>query len=712
MKISEINLKKITKEKLLSDLQSGVVQVPSSKEKKEIFKKIESGINSGDYLTTRNSLIIGLYFDCSSTLESIRRKGLFRYSKYVVKKCIIKNIALELLEIGTSLGCISTNQVDYLNSVINYSTILDSYKAIDQLLLKEIREFESKYKGNSLIKTLLSFIDFLFLSNFYPQSIDDLMDFNCRSKEEISSAVSYIIYFYSERAKHLSIDTRFVSEEYIKSGDINKIIVATCSLLDFKEFEILIDHFDYRCVKYADRLKIEPPFEAFERSIQLGYIRTQIQQLNDFVEPKDVLSIEDVVEEISKQKNLVLFRFVETGGYSRYRVEMPEPLFDVLSEKFIKPDTLFKEEVVYLSSIFKELLLTHSDLSSIKLKEELTILDFMKARRIFLLFYILFAKEIYKKEKIDTPLLFRSLIPVYPEELFYNLLEKVLPIDKVDSFLDLICWEPDLEIVFDLQYQPVLYINHHFLISLSILSNSNTIRNLYAAEYKQQNQNLTSDGSFDPLVNRLSSHLTEANLINFSETNIGNTDIDIFAVFENTLFVFECKHTLHPVSPYDLRTTYDYIKKAETQLDKVNNAFKDGNLLILLEQKYQIDLKDVKNLQCCIVLSNRLFNGNIFKYPVRNINEIDNMLNRGTMRTEHGKFWLWREKKLTLEFLLDYFSLNNKLIELLYKSLSKKNSVYKLANPMIEHETYSLKFDIAKPMLKEFTDNLEKVENS
>lgn len=707
MKALDIPFKKVDNSTLIEDLKKGLFTAPSSKEFSILFKKLDSATSSGDYLTSRNCLTVLVFFNTDKTFESIKRKGVFRYSKYTNRKCIVKNLSLDLIDICRKLNKLTPSFEIYLNSIVTYSTIVDSYKSFDKYILNEIRAFEKKYAGKSLVKTLLSAVDFLFLSNYEPNSTDDLSSISSRTKEEVSSAVSFLIYFYTERIKGSNIDTTFVAEDYIKSGEIDKLIIPACYHLDFREFEILIDHFDYECVMEDARMLIRPPFEDFEKAIRLGYIRTDIQQMNDRIIDHEALSFENLVDELNKQDSFKFFTLTDTHNYERYRVEMPEPIFEILIDKFIKPDALFREEISYLSMIFKEQLLDIDDLKKIKLKDDLTLEEFMKIRRVFMIFYLLFAKEIYKKEKVETNCLLRSLIPSFPEKTFREFIEKLLPANKIDSFLDLVSWEPGLEIVFDLQYHPILFFDDHFLIPLSIFANSNSIRNLFASEYKQNNTELLKNGEVDPLVDKLHSSLSEASLLSFSQTPIGFSDLDVFAVHENVLFVFECKHSLHPVSPFDLRTTFDYIKKAENQLDLVLNDFHNGHLVKKLEAKHNIKLNGIEKIQGVIVLSNRLFNGNIFKYPVRNISEIDNMLNQGTMKTKDGTFWLWKEKKLTIDFLLDYFSLDNNLILLLSNSLSQRTQIYEFAKPEIKFNTYFLDIEIATSKLKEFSDTLE-----
>ncbi|MBI6118350.1 hypothetical protein [Salegentibacter maritimus] len=715
MNFKQINLRKVKKENLIEEIINKNFELPSLKDKKEIQKIINSSIQTAQYSIAINSLILGIYFDYKNTFQNIRRKGTMRYSKYMNKKCIVSNLSADLLEINSSTSFLLATEKNYLESISNLSNLRNSYQELNVFIIKETKWFEKKYKNKSILKSLLVYADFLFLSNHYPESNEDPMDINCRSKEDVCSAISYLIYFISDFKRIKPIDTAFVSEEFIKSGEIGRIIVAACFISDFKEFEILIDHFNYQCKLNEKTLKIIPPSKDFEKSIRLGYIRNELQNINDtlFVleqeNAKENQSLVELVEKITEVKDFNFFKLTESYGYSRYRVEIPEVIYHFILDNFFKPNTLFQEEVVYLAKIFKEQLLNPEDLEKIKIKDELTLMEFIKIGRVFSLFYLLFSKEIFKMEDPDSDILLRSLIPVYLEDELYDFIEKLTSTQNIDTFLDLVCWEPGLDILFDLQYHSIIFINNRFFVPLSIMVNSNSIRNLFASEYKQNNKSLLSDGSVDALVEKLNKSFNNAGITNFKETSIPNSDIDLFAIYEDTLFLFECKQSLHPVSAFDLRTTFDYIKKAESQLDNLNHLYNDFDLSSLLERKYGIDLSKVENVISCIVLSNRMFNGNVFRYPVRYINEITNMLEKGIMRTNEGEFSLWKGEELTLSDLKNYFSLDNQLTKLHLDSLSVRTVSYDLTNPPIEFDSYYMDSEVAIPKLNKFTSTLRKV---
>lgn len=709
MSCTRINFRKIKSNILIEYIENGKFTILSKKSEKQLFSQFENAVLNGDFLSATNISIACIYLQLPDFFEFIKRKGIFRYSKYIYSKCFIKNLASEIL-----IKCEENNsfleEKKYLNSIINYAFVNNFYKAIDKVILLEIKAFERKFPKESFIKTLLASVDYLFLSNYYPEDKSSISEITGRTKEEISSAVSYLIYFYTNRIKNQNINTQFVSEEFLKSNEFPKLIISACYNLDFREYEILIDHFNYSCNLENEKLIIKPPHENFEKAIRLGYIRTDLQQMTDKIETFDALSFQKLVDDLNDKIDFDFFELANDFGYERYRVKMPEPLFEKLIENFILPDTLFEEEVIYLSLTFKEQLLTFEDLEKINLKENLTLAEFLKIQRVFIIFYLFFTKGIYKIENIKTDILLRSLIPSFKEEDLYTLLEKVFSIEKIEDFLDIVCWDPGMDYVFDLQYHPILYFDKNFIIPLSVYTHSNSIRNAYASEYKRNNKTLLSDGKFDPLVNTLILSLKNAGIECYTEINIGSTDIDVVAIYDKILFVFECKQSLLPVSIFDLRTTFDYIKKAEKQLDLIKKDFEEGNLIKKIEHKTKTKIGEITKIHGAIILSNRLFNGNIFKYAVRNIHEITNMINKGEIRTDNGEFHLWPEKKLTSQFLTDYLSLENKVYDLLFNSLSKRTLTYDILKPNIEFSTYYLDVKSALSKMEEFTNTLEKVD--
>ena len=76
-------------------------------------------------------------------------------------------------------------------------------------------------------------------------------------------------------------------------------------------------------------------------------------------------------------------------------------------------------------------------------------MEVIKIKRSIDFLYLIFYKELYNLEKVEEYLIYRSLIPVFREDDFYNLIEKLTSIENIDSYLDIMCWESELDIFFD-----------------------------------------------------------------------------------------------------------------------------------------------------------------------------------------------------------------------------------------------------------------------
>jgi len=717
MKYSEINIIKIDLNLIIKELE-GNTFIINSREKKELLKNTLEAIKRGRYKTSINGLVISLFLNKKKTFDKLR-KGIFRYSSYISEKSIINNLSKEILKTNEKLNKLNDIEIKFFTSKTHISHIHTTYSEINLLIKKEINAFYSKNKQKSLVKSLLSYTDYLFLSHY--QKKENKTNQNTilsRSVEEISSATSYLLYLVLDE---LSIkDTlTYISEEYISNG-IEFLLNLTCSFIDFKELEVLIDHYDYYTSIDNGDIILHPPFTAFEKAIRIGYIKREIQTINDLISfskddsndnLKKTPSIIEVSELLNKEKDLSFFEYTEDNNYPRYRLKIPQEVLNNLINKYFSQDFLFQEEIIYLMQIVKEQLIDYDDFTKFELRPGFTLFDFIKINRVFNFLFNYFSENIYKQEKILTDNLLHSLIPIIPEVKFYEIFKGLMSDDKIDTYFDLMSWEPnvDTKLFFDIQYTPILFLNGHFLIPFSIITHSNSIRNLYAAEYKRGvNKQIFKNGKKDSLVLKLEEIFNNNNVENYSEVKYPNTDIDLISIIGDTLFIFECKHSLHPTSVFDLRTTYDYIRKAEKQLSNLHKDYEENRLLKHVENSLNIDLSKINNVKFSIITSNRIFVGNAFKYPIRYIYEVGNFISKGLLKTEFGNFSLWKNETISKTDIVNFFDISNSFFDMLYNSLYEDEVVYNTITPNIRFKTYYLDEYKANTKLKEYTSKLRK----
>lgn len=710
MDFQHINLRKTTLPALRELVSTGKFTVHSKTDRRKLQAFIVTAWATNSFPLMRNALVLGLHLDPTGTFDTIRRKGLLRYYGYVGKKCPVGGLAAELrAELPHLRQPVDTADEQHLASVIQLGGLLEAYRTLDSRILGEIDFFNRTYPQQSLFKTLLAYADGLFLHEHYPLAIPTVADGRGRSKEEVAAGVSFLLHTLAERRPQSLHQLHFISDAYITSGRVIHLVEDACLLDDLREAELLVESFQYRCIDEGAGLRLIPPSELFARSMHLGYIRSELQALQDVRPAPEAASMTALVNQVLTQKELVPFDLLTDLGYSRFRLALAEPLFDYIAENLFKPDALFEEEIIYLSHIFKEQLLDYNYLTKVLVRDNLTLLDFLKFQRLFHFLFELFAAHLASVPPPGPGLVLRSLIPMFEEAQLYNVLDRLAPAEKVETYLNLVCWEPGLPFRFDVQYHPVLFINQQFLLPVGILAQSNYLRNLFASEYKRGTKSLVSDGTRDPLVAHLAAAFRQAGMQYFEEVPVPNSDLDLLVVYEDTLLLLECKHSLLPVSAFDLRTTYDYIRKAEKQLDHLLELHRTGRLGQVLWNKYKLDPNRPWRIVPAIVLGNRMFNGNAFRYPVRSVHDVSNFVQQGTLRTKDGVFSLWPGAKLAVSDLHHYFSLTNELVSLLHDSLSEAEVTYAVGTFQLKKEIYYLDIQAGERRLTAYTDTLHRL---
>ena len=87
-------------------------------------------------------------------------------------------------------------------------------------------------------------------------------------------------------------------------------------------------------------------------------------------------------------------------------------------------------------------------------------------------------------------------------------------------------------------------------------------------------------------------------------------DCDVVALKDGYLFTFERKNSLHPCSSAELRTSFDYLVKAQSQLGKFALLWTDQSFRNYFAKVYSgTDLAIVQKTATTIVTGNRMFSG-------------------------------------------------------------------------------------------------------
>lgn len=141
-------------------------------------------------------------------------------------------------------------------------------------------------------------------------------------------------------------------------------------------------------------------------------------------------------------------------------------------------------------------------------------------------------------------------------------------------------------------------------------------------------------------------------------------EIDAIAILDNHMFVFECKNSLHPCDIFKLRTSYDHIKKASSQLTVFRDLFNnDINFKKYFLAKLNFNPSSNMFVKTAIVMGNRMFTGLILdNHIICNIFELTKFITDGKITKNGQDLSLWETDILRSDDLGKYLSDNSYIV--------------------------------------------------
>ena len=233
-------------------------------------------------------------------------------------------------------------------------------------------------------------------------------------------------------------------------------------------------------------------------------------------------------------------------------------------------------------------------------------------------------------------------------------------------------------------------------LSYSRRSLSNLIRNVIVKERKNQSQRTNRDGNNEPLE-RFTKALFDSrkDVFDYREHckfkyNHESGEVDLIAWTEHNLYLIECKNSILPTSPFELRTTYDYIRKAEKQLDLSGSALRDENTKKYILGNWGIPIRDYE-VHTLIVLGNRIFTSpNGFRHPVRYVHEMDMVFTGGYINSSFGKWRYWKNEEFDERDFLKFISVDDPLANDFFEAMTSYKMAVSVGEKRVERESYSL----------------------
>lgn len=272
-------------------------------------------------------------------------------------------------------------------------------------------------------------------------------------------------------------------------------------------------------------------------------------------------------------------------------------------------NAFFQEDAAFIAAAMKSLFVTYEQLLATPIHRGVTLIDLLKFRRLCVFLQAALDEYCKRRKLLTSPLYYRSLVAHFDKGQVLEWISKLTGIREPKGLLELLCATDEKAAVFDLQYTPIMKIAGQYLIPIGVVANCNVMRN--ALQWSRFR--FDSGAKMDPLGDRLVTAFREVGMpakakigVRYADTDV---EADVLAVVDNHLFAFECKNSLHPCNPYELRQSYNYIVKAAAQLDRFRTFLAGEGFRRVLSNVAGFDITRCVGLTTCIVTGNRMFNG-------------------------------------------------------------------------------------------------------
>lgn len=689
---------------------------------KQIAEKLKQAISGRDQKLALELFGAGLQQSEAEFVGQLRKMGVLRCSNYDFQSQILNSLINETGKIN-----ISQDSQVYFESIKSLLSISRNIQTLFKALLKEVDYLE--------IKSYLVAVDSLFWPIYDHQAVDSLFwpldglqqDHANRysvCKEELASAFSSYLYHSHDKkvidkSNINKVNEKRLNDEYYltKLEDFNKLIF-------FKESEVLVDSFGYTVTQNDAKIIIKAPDPKFEMSRCLGYIRQSMQESANSFD-----SLSELSEITEKYRSILKFSktYYQNFKDSTFKI-IDSPLKRIVMQfhpqtlsKFLDTNSLFLEEEMILKQLETNLFIDIQKVNEIPVFQSLSLFDIIKVQRLFAFMLFVLTEYIDSNNLFKSKLFWRSM-PVLQANELKDLLASFLGEQKAKEIFELFTWRLESKkIFFDLQTYPFINIEDWILLPLGILTNSDLCRNvLQSTKFR-----FDSESFEDPIVLEMERCLKPVSSI--FETNLKYSfkgiegEVDVLAVVDNCLFIFECKNSLHPCNPFELRTTYDYIQKAADQLTRFQDLWQQEPFRTDLARKIKTQSPLPSQLCSCIVTGNRMFSGLREQgHSVRPIRELCYIISKGEILLnsyniydkDAGKksiiqFKLWKEDQLKAEDLLAYIQ-EDSLHKCYFNSLIRIEKTIKLKNKSLVQDSYAFS---PERFLEQLVDNFRFTEN-
>ena len=633
-----------------SSIPEPVSNWPEKRTTKELLQLASSFRTNGQFGRLRTSLLVGLSLLGEAFLTAFERRGLLLSDDQTAHK-FTEFLALLREEVEMESDATWRKLGERLNTYEAYRQLVIAASYHDQKVSRLLRTWPRHIVRTAMIVAELSFIRRHFDLEL-PQEVANCFE-EVENAEEMAGVASLLIAQANSFRLLDGGDLGFPAMDSLSDPNLWKLIRYGHAQSQRYEIAKMISLFSYRLQAIATEagtlFYVRPAFDNFEYFLRLGFMRNE---LSSFSTPLHVNDRDRVPEQslmggaesfVSRYRNTIC-RMVYPGKPFRYlRVQLtldPELLRPLFEQEFY--DDAADEEM--LSNEFL-LPVRRAGEPDIMLTEKLDLETFLTIWRIFHFLNLVDVAALKPYAQSDRTAFINSLVRVTTKQSIIEMIASLgIAEDKAEEFVRLVSADVHHLGYYDMQYRPLLLISQaphfpsnrqEFVHPSAIAAASNIVRNVQTSNQIR----LPSNASLfvDVVARTLRSHFQHVTTNRRVASGAKHTDIDIVALQENDLFLFECKHSVSPTGAHELRDIWEEIEKGVQQIETALATFSDTQRRhdYLTGWFPRLKMTDTEKLRIfpCILCSHRIFGGLEYKkVPVRDFASFALLLGGGVIR--------------------------------------------------------------------------------
>lgn len=593
----------------------------SKKELKSVANFVADGLGKGRFRNTTNWFILGLVTDPKLFTTHLKRRGILRSSHYNYSTCVLV-ASLEAILSCKELSNLPSGVIRYFESVLSLAKLAPSVGSINLGIIKKMRG-----EKKTFLKSITATIDYLFMTDHLPDRARSTSDWQHFSIEELTIGASYLHSLFDEHIGITAPSTQYLNVNRILDNSYHYLMTQAILVRKYHEWEIMVDWEIESVSNTNGEWVISPISERQKKAIVFGYHVSSMAMLKGALLWQEGASFADYAEAIY-EKILKPLELVKIVDEPIRRAVLQFPVIPELNE-MLQQEDMFLEEIRFIAYAKLTYLKEYQGFMEYELYEGVSIRSLILVSRIVNIFRFVMKRFYEENLSDDLGTIIQSLVPVFSEKQFYQFLEMVLDSKTVHKVIEMLSSE-NRKGIFDLQYNPIIAADGFYMVPMNVMGSSSIIRN----SFQLMRSRIIDKVAINPAelflvrsFEKLGFPAAQGIGYNFARAK---GEIDVMAIMDNILFVFECKSSLLPASSFELRTTLDHIHKAEKQLNRFMELSKDPEYISYLLEKSGLQCQDIEYIVTCVICSNRMLSGGLAgSHPIRGLFEICGYLFNG-----------------------------------------------------------------------------------